>query len=312
MNLVSTSSNYGNRDLKQIFSDAKTYFILSFGLLTLLFIYFLGGWDGFYAVFEWSDEFDDALMAVFGPAVLFLVGLILILLGFHEYKEYSLIKNTPTSTIRSAAMGRVEVKGITSPINSEYLLESPFVGEQCLAYECKVEEYDHDDDGGDWHTVYTGREVYPFRLQDDTGELVVNPAEAEWSIGDYEYREQFRENNAPDRIQSFLEREIDSGMLDIDLFGGERMRFSENRIPPDHELYVLGGAKPLGPNLDVDLDEADILIEKDEHTDMFYVSEKSEQQIISSKWWGILALFGGGFVLTPASAVILCHVLGVL
>lgn len=313
--LTGFSSSHRSKDLNQIFSELSTFIILSFGLLTLLFIYFLGGWDGFYAVFEWADETNDALFALFGPAGLFLSGLIMLVLGFHEYGEYSLIRNTPTSTVRSAPMGRVEVKGEVHPLDDENLLEAPFTGEECLGYDCLVEEYHSDDDGGNWHTVHMNRRTEPFVLEDPTGKLVVEPEEAEWGIGSHEFREIYYEDSAPPRIQSFVEREIDSEkMLDFDLMGGDKLRFSENRIPLDEELYVLGGARPLEEQLNGDErpDDAEILIKRNQNTGMFYLSEQSENEILSSKKWIILGLLGGGFVVTPASAVTLCYVLGVL
>lgn len=305
----------GNRDLTQVLSEVKTYIILGFGSLVLSFIYFLGGWNGFYAVFSWADEFDDALLLVFGPAVLFLTGLVLLVLGFHEYGEYSLIRNTPTATVRSAPMGRVEVKGISEPLNSEQLLQSPFAREPCLAYECEVEEYESDDDGGHWTTVYTNRETRPFFLRDDTGKLVVEAQNAEWFLGDYDYRNKFLENQAPEHIRTFVEREIDSDrLLDFDLVTGDRLRFSENYISPERELYVLGAARPLDSYFDGDDDvgEADLLVGQDPNTGAFYLSNRSEQEIIDEKWWGILGLILGGSLLTPSAAVALCYVLGVL
>lgn len=304
---------YGSKDLKQIFTNYITYVILAFGFLLLLFLFFLAGTDGISAGFDWASQFEDGLWLIIAPFGGYFLGLVLLVLGFHEYGEYNLIRNTPTSTIRSAPMGRVEVKGTTKPTSEENKLISPFVGEECVGYECEVEEYNYDDDGSNWQTVYQTRETIPFLLEDDTGRIMIDGEQAEWSIGSSDYREEFDENEAPDRIKNFLQKEIEQNQaLDFDLLGGDHFRFTENRIDVNEDLYVLGGAEPIDHRDDLDSDQTDTVIGKDERTDMFYISDESEEAIITSKWWGIVTAIGIGTILTPASALALCQIFGVI
>lgn len=304
---------YGNKDFRQIFSDVKTVIILSFGLLVLFFVFFLGGRSGFYAAVEWAGDLENALYLIGGPPFLFLLGLVLIVLGFHEFSEYNLIRNTPTSTTRSVPVGRVEVKGTVHPLPGEDPLEAPFTGKPCVAYECRIEEYHSDDDGGDWHTIYSNRMTPPVVLRDETGEIIVDSKEAEWNIGDWEYRKELNEDDVTDRIEAFVEETVsENDFLDIDLLGGERRRFSENRIHPGQDLYVLGAARPVDEHDSLEVNTTDLVIGRDEGTGLFYLSDQSEREIVSSKGWSILFLLVTGTILTPAAAVMLCYVLGIL
>lgn len=318
----------GGKDLAQIFTEFKTYVILGFGLFCLAFIYFLAGMDDINRALAWGNK--DFIFYVVGPSVGFLIGLILIVLGFHEFGEYNLIRNTPTSTIRSVPMGRVEVKGKTDSISEEHLLESPFTQEPCLGYECKIEKYEVEDDNddfddedetetGSWETIYDNREAVPFILRDETGELVIDGLDAEWSLENLTYYEKFYEDSAPLSLQSFVEehsREIftdryeDEG--EFDLFWGDQLRFTEVRIDPEEDFYVLGGAKPLDQEMDLDLEDVENVITKDERTGFFYLSDKSEEAIVQAKFWGMFILLGLGVVITPGSAVALCKSFGLL
>lgn len=310
---MNPTSAHESRDLTQVFSDAKTYMFLVFGFFVLSFILYLGGSSGITQAINWAGDLENAVFFVGGPPALFVLGIVLILLGFHEYEEYNLIRNTPTSTIRSVPVGRVEVKGRAHPLRDENLLEAPFTGEPCVVYECKVEEYHSDDDGGDWHTIYSNRKAPPFLLRDETGELVVDPADAEWALGDWDYRKELNENESSLRIKEFVKNQLnESSVLDVDLLGGERRRFSENRLHPEDDVYVLGAATPVEDHPQLDANVSDLFLGMDHNTGLFYLSDRSESEIIRSKWWGIIGLIVSGTTLAPAAAVTFCYVLGVL
>lgn len=92
--------------------------------------------------------------------------------GFLLLKKKRLIENTPTSKIRSIAMGLVEVYGKVVPYN-ENLLMSQFSKKKCVYYRYIVEELR----GGkskNWETIQKSEEAVPFYLQDDTGSVLVD------------------------------------------------------------------------------------------------------------------------------------------
>jgi hypothetical protein len=132
-------------------------------------------------------------------------------LGFHEYAEYSLIRNTPTSTLRALPMGRVEVQGtVLSGINEDFL-ESPFTRTSCVGYECRVQKYVHNDDGGNWQTKYSNRVTVPFVIEDETGRAAVASGDAEWALGNYDYRKRFDLDETPQPIHNFVKEKVFGG-----------------------------------------------------------------------------------------------------
>ena len=65
--------------------------------------------------------------------IIFLIaGIISYLVGFYFLKRKHLIQNTPTSKIRSIAMGFVEIAGIVIPIDNNTVFQSPFSDQKCV------------------------------------------------------------------------------------------------------------------------------------------------------------------------------------
>ncbi len=102
------------------------------------------------------------------------------------------ISNTPTSRIASAAQGYVELIGRGRP--GPVPLISKLRVLPCLWYRWKVEERNAKNQ---WNTVDKGESSDYFMLRDDSGDCVVDPAQAEiitkhcdsWIHGDYRYTE---------------------------------------------------------------------------------------------------------------------------
>ena len=84
------------------------------------------------------------------------------------------IRNTPRSTIASAAQGHVEVTGWGEPFCDPPLL-SQLKRRPCLWCRYTVEERK----GDEWRTVDSGETTSSFMLRDRTGECVIDPEKAE-------------------------------------------------------------------------------------------------------------------------------------
>lgn len=292
--------------------DPTTNIVLGLATALLVFVFYLGGWEGVQGVFEWADESDDAVFWLAAPSLGFYLGWVLLLHGFHRYRLYNLIRNTPTTTVRAAPMGRVEVKGQVCPVSDEDLVQSPFRGTPCVAYECEIEEYREDDDGGHWATIHERRVAPSFLLRDDTGTLAVEAGEARWSF-ERDYRETFRESNRPEPIDAYVEAHLDEGgLLDPDVFGGEKQRFSEWTLEPGEDVYVLGAARPTAGSARSFPDEVDLMVRRDEATDTFLLSDASETAILGTTWWTGVSSLAAGVVLVPGCAAGLLELLGVV
>jgi hypothetical protein len=91
--------------------------------------------------------------------------------GFFLLQRKRLILSTPTSTVRGAAMGRVEVFG---KMLGPYTLLSPLSQTECLYY--KAEAWQQV--GGNekrWSKVAEEQICVPLFLEDDTGRVAVDP-----------------------------------------------------------------------------------------------------------------------------------------
>jgi hypothetical protein len=84
---------------------------------------------------QWSQPPDQALLYLAAGTV---GGFGLFVYGWMVYQRKRLIESIPTSTIRSLALGLVEISGQAQP--AESLLSAPFSGLPCVFYSYAVEE----------------------------------------------------------------------------------------------------------------------------------------------------------------------------
>lgn len=148
-----------------------------------------------------------------------------------------LIEDTPTSKIRSASQGYVELDGTAELMPGDPIF-SPLTGTRCTWYSFKVEERqnNHSSRGGrSWKTVSSGISDELFLLRDDTGECVIDPegAEVTPSASDTWYGDHavWPFGSAPPKRT---------------LFASGRYRYTEKRILPADSLYAIGLFRSLG------------------------------------------------------------------
>ncbi len=97
-----------------------------------------------------------------------------------------LIEDTPTSRIRSAAQGYVELAGRGRPLDGTENL-APLTQRPCVWWRYRIER--SESGAGEkrrqsWATVASGRSEQPFLLDDGTGECIVQPGGAEILAGE--------------------------------------------------------------------------------------------------------------------------------
>ena len=217
-----------------------------------------------------------------------------------------LIDNTPTSKIRSLAMGFVEVYG--KAIKSQYSFKSPFTNSDCVYYRYSIEEYRKQGKSSKWVMIKQDSKLDYFYLQDDTGMVLVDTNGAEIDIpADYEFETGIG-RQIPSPISNFLKTEnIDSKGF----FGfNKKLRFREYYIAPNDMLYVMGTAddNPFVKEASSEKNEADIMIQKGKHQKFYYISDRAEKEILASlKWKIILGIFGGGVLAVACLAFIFVY-----
>ncbi|HEX9777180.1 MAG TPA: GIDE domain-containing protein [Geopsychrobacteraceae bacterium] len=142
--------------------------------------------------------------------------------GFHFLGLKRQVENTPTSKIRSVAMGMVEVKGRAI---RQYALISPMTHSACAWF--RLTRYRRDRNRNWTVSSVTGSGSVPFLLEDETGRICVDPAGAT-------IRARTRQEGSPG--QSSLLFDSGSGAGDAD------EKWLEEIICEGTTLYVLGCA----------------------------------------------------------------------
>ena len=119
--------------------------------------------------------------------ILLLVLVVFTAVGFFLWKKSfqhaRVMEDMPTSKVRSAAQGFVELHGIQHALDGTPL-SAPLTGSACTWWDYKIEkrEQSRSSDGRKstrWATVEKETSVGFFNLKDDTGEILVNPMGAD-------------------------------------------------------------------------------------------------------------------------------------
>lgn len=187
------------------------------GTVNILLTYFLSGR---------AEPFGWALFGAAGGVYLFYR-------GFRLLQRRRLIMNTPTSKIRSAALGLVEVSGLAT---GPYTITAPVTGLPCYYHHTMAWEYRQQGKNSKWVKVADESFHLPFYLDDNTGRLLVNPQGAEMDIH-RDYHQEFntllaRNVGMPANVFSFLSRN--------GISSDKKLKVEEYCIKPKNALFVLG------------------------------------------------------------------------
>lgn len=239
-------------------------------------------------------------------AFLFVGGLYAIYWGWVRYRRYMLIRDTPTASVRSMPVGRVELEG-TARV-AEEPLEAPFTDEDCLYADWKIEEYrpDPDDNDDDWDTIASGTLATPFFLEDDTGRVLINADEGAAFDLSGEYLETISVDGSeapPPAIAEFIGDDSDdwdlgsfienpagaiAGAFEDDGTIGHSSndrRYTQHLLPVDESVYVFGGAQPVDvsevPDREAGANEDLLAVGPDGGTDLFLISDRKEDALAS-------------------------------
>ena len=170
----------------------------------------------------------------FWAAVGAVAGVVLFIRGFIMLREKRIIMNTPSSKIRSAAIGLVEVSGSA---RGPQTIPAGITGEPCYYYRAIAWQLRQSGKNESWKKVADESLFVPFFVDDSTGRLLVDPQGAELDIH-RDFKDEFggsffRSNNLmPADVNGFLVRN--------GLTLSERTRLEEYCIKPDYPLFVLG------------------------------------------------------------------------
>ncbi|MEP6888040.1 MAG: hypothetical protein ABI945_06925, partial [Nitrospirales bacterium] len=117
---------------------------------------------------HWVGKLDDGLLLLAGGVV---GGIALFFHGFRLNRRKHLIATTPTSAIRSLAIGLVEITGNAEP--SGPMLHAPFSAMPCVFFSYKVEKRQRIGKENKWVTLANGYSHQTFAIRDATGAVMI-------------------------------------------------------------------------------------------------------------------------------------------
>ena len=147
--------------------------------------------------------------------------------------EARYLQDTPTSKIRSAAQGYVELYGVLQEHKAS--LQARLTGKPCLWWRFKVEEYSSGEKRNSWRVVKSGSSEACFLLSDGTGECLIDPKGAEIRPAT---KEVWQSDQAPLTMGG-------GGLFDW-FSSGKQYRYTEERLHQGEPLYAIGGFRTTG------------------------------------------------------------------
>jgi Zn-finger nucleic acid-binding protein len=270
----------------------QVWFWTIFLSIALLFsgLFLMAGIRNSFLSGPWAWPTDTGWMFL---AVGVLAGMGLSGYGFMVNNRKRLIESIPTSSIRSLAIGLVEVRGRVQPERTP--LRAPFSGIPCAFFSYTVERRTSGKDTS-WKMIATGMSQEPFYVQDQTGRVLVVPFDAQLILPD--------NKTTRSNWSGTLPEETILGLLKLGIavegwLGEKTIRCSETFLLPDQHVYVMGTAQEHKGAID-DAENAARLYIGSGRGNAFIISDRSEKELLSSMQWQIWASMGGG----PALALV--------
>jgi len=182
----------------------------------------------------------------FYAAIGLIAGPIWFLHGFQNLRKKRLLENTPTSKIRSMAMGLVEVQGAVAGRSS---LAAPFSGRECVHWEVDISTRTGKQG---WQTVHRASSGQPFFITDETGTALVYPQGAEFNMM-FQVAEECVGPVFPPCYEEYLREHcgVTSNLWRIGM-----LRFRERILEPSQAVFVVGTATPRSRALTISDGEA--------------------------------------------------------
>ena len=167
---------------------------------------------------------------------------------FHRAR---LIEDTPTSKVRSASQGYVELFGTAKWLEGPQI-HAPLSGQPCAWYSFSVEERSHHGKRK-WRRINSGASENLFLLQDETGICVIDPegANVTPSVQETWYGSKPDRVGNPENMNAAL-----SVLTNAVSQAGAPYRYTERRLNIEEPLYALGEFKSLGTDYRKELDHS--------------------------------------------------------
>lgn len=250
--------------------------------------------------------------AICGGIILFLIGLAIMFNGIQMYLTMRKVQNTPTSKIRSVAMGLAEVYG---KANSYVEKISPFSNEKCSYYKIQVQAYieaRNEDESSSWKTILTKELNDVFKLTDDTGTINVDPKGAEINLDVATKKEGnitkklLSLSGVNQEIVNFINKLDKNEQNIINKYKRHKIKVTEWRILDNEKVYVLGSVEPSSSKEQTERYTIKKGVEK-----IMFISNKEEKKVISKLQMGIIFRLVGGLAVSTIVMIFMFMKMGI-
>jgi len=166
--------------------------------------------------------------------------------GFAYLNKYRLITGTPTSKIRSAHQGYVEVIGHISEA-SDNALRAPLSGRECVWYSFSVSRFQSTGKKHSWRIERQGSSDQFFQVDDGSGKCLVDPEGA--TVKAENVRTWYGDTPSPSQYSSSPQASDNmfSGMFNTHFNGSNyRYRYQERLLFAHEKIYILGQFESTG------------------------------------------------------------------
>lgn len=197
--------------------------------------------------------------------------------SFLFLRRTRLMEDTPTSRVRSAAQGYVELEGVALLMAGEPII-CPLTATRCVWWKYRVDEKQSDGRNTKWVRIDAGRSDDSFLLDDGTGQCVVDPAGAD--VIPTAKRTWYGSSPRPD-----VPYELGKGMLRA-MFG--KYRYTEELIFSANRVYAIGAFRTQAGGPDVFDEQADLreLLDKWKHDkQMMALLDVNKDGTVDMKEW---------------------------
>lgn len=223
-----------------------------------------------------TDDFWVMAIILIASAVAGFLG------AFYFFYRKLIMEDTPTSRIRSAAQGYVELNGIGELMEGPPII-APLTGTTCTWFGYKIEEHRRSGKNSRWVTINSGESSELFLLADNTGKCIIDPEGAGVTTmrKDVWYGSSRRPARGPARNRTMLS-----------FLGRGRYRYTERRLHPGDPLYAIGLFKTVGGAgavSNVDADVRDLLREWKQNSEALLVKfdANKDGQVDMKEWQAV-------------------------
>lgn len=233
-------------------------------------------------------------------------GLFVFLRGFFDVYDKRRVENTPTTHCRSAALGPVELAGTVA---GEHPMASLLARVPAFISQLVIQQFRQSGKSRHWVTVHNSHFRTPFLVRDETGEVAVDPRNANlWLIPDVTVSGDGNATYGP----GVLDRMLDSGTTDAlsdalrdfcvarGISMGDPLQCVETNLCPGDKVFVLGTAvRGRG-----DDDVGPIVVRKMPWRPLF-IAEQSEAAVVRNlSRRGVRHMVGGALISIMAAVLL--------